>query len=366
MKTTIQVSQINKALQSLKRNVNGKTLLPILECVLFEFQDSKLKLTTSDLENTHSIVLDVQDAFNGAFAVQCDVLAETLKNVTDLTASFIFGEKSLEIKTKKGKYEMPIFDANEFPRQKPIVEAQKIPFNSERLIEAISKAVKFTGDDALRPALTGVYVCFENQKTTVVATDANKMYKFEYDESYTDEKLSFLLSKNACNILSGITNIDEISAIQINENNVCFDFGNQTLTSVLIDAKYPNYEAVIPKDNPIQVSVSKKEIENSLKTLLSYANRQTSQIALNVGLNSIEIQSQDIDNAKFASETVFCQNNTSEIKIGVNGKYFVSALSVVNTENAIMEMSQPSRAILLFPEGGFGKTTILVMPVILN
>lgn len=365
MKTTISVAPFNKAVQSLKRNINNKSALPILECILFEFEEKNLLLTSSDLENVHKIKIETLEASSGVFAVPGELLAETIKNITDISIDLEFTKTHLIIKSLRGEYEIPIYDVNEFPKTVDLNANNKVAINSELLTSLLSKASKFAGSDDLRPAMSSVLLSFRENETVIAATDANKLFKHSIAESFTNERFDILVPKKTTQLLSGLTNVDELASVRFNETNAEFDFGNQIITCRLVDAKYPNFEAVIPKYNEIEVRVSKKELELSLKTLGAYSNQTTREICLDVKMDKIQIQSQDIDYSRKAKETISCENQTSEIRIGFNSRYLSECVSSIESDFMILYFTAPNRACVIKPESA-ENTTVLVMPVILN
>ena len=137
----------------------------------------------------------------------------------------------------------------------------------------------------------------------------------------------------------------------------------------LIDARYPDYNAVIPVDNPNVMTVGRADFQNSLKRIAIYANKTTNQVVLDVTDKSLTVSAQDLDFSNEATEQMACAFEGSPMKIAFNAKFLVEMLGVLGSEEVRMEFSTPSRAGILTPveeENTNREILMLVMPVMLN
>ncbi|MEG1910626.1 MAG: DNA polymerase III subunit beta, partial [Bacteroidales bacterium] len=137
----------------------------------------------------------------------------------------------------------------------------------------------------------------------------------------------------------------------------------------LIEGKYPNYEAVIPQDNPNKLYIDRVTLLNSLKRVSIFANQAIPQAKFKMQASELLISAQDIDYASEAKERLACNYEGEPMEMGFNAKYIIEMLSSIETEEICLEMSQPSRAGILMPVGNENKDEnmlALVMPVMLN
>src|SRR5690606_27955269 len=119
------------------------------------------------------------------------------------------------------------------------------------LATAISKTIFASGNDDLRPVMSGVFFQFSTEGLTFVATDAHKLVKYSREDIPASQTAEFIMPKKPLNLLKGILSGSHSEVlIEYNESNAKFTFDDTTLICRLIDGKYPNYEAVIPKENP--------------------------------------------------------------------------------------------------------------------
>ncbi len=175
------------------------------------------------------------------------------------------------------------------------------------LIRGINKTIFATADDELRPVMNGVYINFAPAGLTFVGTDAHKLVKYEA-KAETDLTASFILPKKPANLLKSVL-LREEDAIEVrfDSKNAVFKLKNHTLVCRLIEGNYPNYNAVIPTDNPNKVLVDRIELVNGIKRVAVCSNPTTNLIRMDIGDNRINLTAQDIDFSVSANETISVQ-----------------------------------------------------------
>jgi len=157
--------------------------------------------------------------------------------------------------------------------------------------------------------------------------------------------------------------------IEYNDSNAVFTFQDTELTCRLIDGKYPNYEAVIPQENPNVLTVDRESILRSIKRVSIFANKTTHQVQLKISGSELAISAEDIDFANESKERLTCNYNGDDMEIGFNSRFIIEMLNNVTTEEVKIMMSQPNRAGLILPavqENENEDILMLVMPVMVN
>ena len=342
-----------KGLQQAVGTIKPNNTLPILDCFHLELQGNDLTITTSDLEVTTIVKLEVDTVSNGTIAVPHKTLLDLLKTFNNETITISAINNTLTITANSGEYQLAYDDANDYPNT-PSVDEQCVEINSTDLQQSISKVLFATANDDLRPTLSGVY--FDNG--FIVATDAHKLVKVE-----TNINADFILPKKASQQLKNLLPKDTNVALQYNQTNALFSFDNITIITRLVDGKYPNYNAVIPKENPNRLSINRQEFISVLKRMEVFANKQTNQIRLDLSEFEALISSEDTDYRNKAKETLNGVYSGQEIAIGVNAKFLVEMLNTLNCEEVFLDMSEPNKAILINGEEGI---LMLIMPMMLN
>ncbi|MDP3314048.1 DNA polymerase III subunit beta [Lutibacter sp.] len=371
MKFIVSSSQLLKQLQVLGGVINNSNTLPILDNFLFELNENELKILASDLETTMSTTIEVESNSVGSVAVSARLLLDTLKTFPNQPLTFKTEENNtIEISSNQGKYDMAYFDGNEFPKAITIESPSSTVLSGDVLATAISKTIFAAGNDDLRPVMSGVFFQFTTESLTFVATDAHKLVKYVRTDVSANETAEFIMPKKPLNLLKGIlggSNSDVI--IEYNDSNAKFTFDNVVLVCRLIDGKYPNYEAVIPKENPNKLTVDRGTFLNSVKRVSIFSSKTTHQIRLKMAGTELNISAEDIDYSNKAEERLICDYQGDDMQIGFNSRFLTEMLSNLNSNEILIEMSLPNRAGILTPIDGVEEgeyITMLVMPVMLN
>lgn len=371
MKFIVSSTYLQKQLQVLGGVINNSNTLPILDNFLFELQQSTLTVSASDLESTMSTTLEVESDSEGQVAVPAKLLLDTLKTFPEQPLTFVVeSNNSIEISSNHGKYALAFVSADEFPKPIELTDPIQTVVPSDMLAKAINKTIFAAGNDDLRPVMSGVFFQFSTDNLTFVATDAHKLVKYTRTDLKASETAEFIMPKKPLNLLKGIlATADEDVTIAYNDSNAKFSFGNSILICRLIDGKYPNYEAVIPKENPNQLTIGRNQFLNSVRRVSIFSNKTTHQIRLKIAGAELNISAEDIDYSNKAEERLTCDYQGDDMQIGFNSRFLNEMLGNLESEEVQLEMSLPNRAGILTPVDGLDEgelVTMLVMPVMLN
>lgn len=371
MKFIVSSSQLLKQLQVLGGVINSNNTLPILDNFLFELSENELKISASDLETTMSSVIEVESTDTGAIAINARLLLDTLKTFPEQPLTFkVEGDSTIEIISEQGKYDMAYFSGDEFPKAVELPSPSSTEIPSDILATAISKTIFAAGNDDLRPVMSGVFFQFSTDNLTFVATDAHKLVKYTRDDVSATESAEFIMPKKPLNLLKGIlAGSDDDVLVEYNESNAKFTFENSVLICRLIDGKYPNYEAVIPRENPNKLVIDRTQFLNSVRRVSIFSNKTTHQIRLKIAGAELNISAEDIDYSNKAEERLTCDYQGDDMQIGFNSRFLTEMINNLNSDDVQLEMSLPNRAGILTPVDGLDEgehVTMLVMPVMLN
>ncbi len=371
MKFIVSSTYLLKQLQVLGGVINNSNTLPILDNFLFELDNSKLTVSASDLETTMSSTLDVDSDSNGSVAIPARLLLDTLKTFPEQPLTFVIEENNtVEISSNHGKYALAYADGNEFPKAVSLENPSKTSLEGDILANAISKTIFAAGNDDLRPVMSGVFFQFSQDNLTFVATDAHKLVKYTRKDVSADQVAEFIMPKKPLNLLKGIlAGSEDTITIEYNDSNAKFTFDNTELVCRLIDGKYPNYEAVIPKENPNKLTIDRMQFLNSVRRVSIFSNKTTHQIRLKIAGAELNISAEDIDYSNKAEERLTCDYQGDDMQIGFNSRFLTEMINNLNAGEVQLEMSLPNRAGILTPTDGLDEgehVTMLVMPVMLN
>jgi len=371
MKFIVSSTYLLKQLQVLGGVINNSNTLPILDNFLFELNDSKLTVSASDLETTMSSTIDVESTSKGSIALPARLLLDTLKTFPEQPLTFVVEDNNtVEISSNHGKYALAYADGNEFPKAVALEDPSTTTITGDILATAISKTIFAAGNDDLRPVMSGVFFQFSTEGLTFVATDAHKLVKYTREDVKASQVAEFIMPKKPLNLLKGIlAGSDDKVTIEYNDSNAKFTFENSELVCRLIDGKYPNYEAVIPKENPNKLTIDRTQFLNSVRRVSIFSNKTTHQIRLKIAGAELNISAEDIDYSNKAEERLTCDYQGDDMQIGFNSRFLTEMLNNLSADEVQLEMSLPNRAGILTPIDGLDEgeqVTMLVMPVMLN
>ena len=373
MKFIVSSSLLLKNLQSIIGVINTSNTLPILDDFLFDLKDDELTITSSDLETTMSVTIKPDKALqNGSIAIPAKILVETLKTFADIPVSFSINDENqgIEISAGDGKYKMAGHKSDEYPRVPSLESTTSIELTSSLLSQAINKTLFATGNDELRLVLSGVFCELSPDDITFVATDAHKLVKYKRTDAKSNESASFILPKKPLNLLKNIISGQEMPvSIEYNRTNAFFSFQNIHLICRLIDGKYPNYDAVIPTDNPNKLTIDRNALLTTIRRVAIFANQSTHQIRFKLSGKELVLSSEDLDFSKESKDRLTCDYEGDDLEIGFNSKFLIEMLNNIDTDEVRLEMSAPNRAGILLPVNQENKNEdilMLVMPVMLN
>ena len=359
-----------KQLQKISGVLSTSNTLPILDNFLFEITSGQLTVSASDSETTISTTMDVDSKDEGKVCIPAKLLLEVLKNLPDQPCTFTVEEATLaiEIAYDNGKSSMVGYNGDDYPRTPALETPSSIRITGSILATAINKTLFATGLDDLRPVMSGVFCEFSPENITFVATDAHKLVRYTRTDSQATGSSSFILPKKPLNLLKATISNEEEVQLDYNDSNAVFTFGDIILTCRLIDGKYPNYEAVIPKENPNVLTIDRAQFLSSVKRVSIFANKTTHQIKLKLAGSELSLSAEDIDFSNKSNERITCNYAGEDMEIGFNSRFLMEMLNNLETTEVRLEMSEPSRAGLLMPSESNENEDILmlVMPVMLN
>lgn len=374
MKFIVSSLKLLKNLQALSGVIGSKNTLPILDDFLFQLTENELKITTSDLDVTMTVnmVPDMVDG-TGEVTIPARLLLEIMKNFPDvpITISVDNNTLAVELIAGEGRYKLAGHKSDEFPQLPAMADTLVWEIPADVLAKGFEKTVFATGVDEIRPIMSGVLMEMTENYLTFVATDAHKLVRYRRMDVKSDVVASFIVPKKPINQLKNIlgTLADEPVRIEFNKTNASFVFGDYVLICRLIEGRYPNYEAVIPKSNPNQLTIDRQTFLAAIRRVAVFSSKATHQVRFRITGQEIMLTAEDIDFYNEAKERLTCSYTGDDMEIGFNSRFFQEMLGNFDSDEVKLEMSAPNRAGILTPVGNENEAEdllMLLMPVMLN
>ncbi len=373
MRFDVSSTALLSRLQSISKVIASKNSLPILDSFLFDLDGNKLTITASDAETRLVTSVEVMNSKGtGLFAVSAKILLDPLKELPEQPLTFDINDENLEIfiHFQNGKYNFIGQKGDTYPLQKPLNDnVIAIIVDSQMLLNGISRSLFATADDELRPVMNGIYFDIHTDDLTFVASDGHKLVRLRNLSVKSPERASFILPKKPANLLKNLLGKEtEMVNIKFDDNNAYVNCANFEMVCRLIEGRYPNYNSVIPQENPFKVTIDRISFLNALKRVSVFSNPASSLVKLQLKESEMVVSAQDIDFSTSAEEKIVCQFDGTELNIGFKATYLIEILSNINSEEVILELADPSRAGLIVPAENEENEDqlMLLMPMMLN
>jgi len=375
MKFVISSTELLNHLQAISRVISNKNTLPILDNFLFQLSDNELKITASDLETTLITSIKLENVTDeGIIAIPAKILTDTLKEFPEQPLTFEINTDTLGvvITTENGKYSIVGQNGEDFP-QLPIIKDDKkntIQLPANVLLNGIAKTLFATADDELRPVMNGIFIELFSDNMTFVASDAHKLVRYRRMDVKAEQEASFILPKKPASLLKSILPKEENDVLlEFDDKNAFFTLSNYKLVSRLVEGNYPSYNSVIPTNNPNKLTVDRLDLYNALKRVSLFSNQASNLIKLELTGNQIDVSAQDIDFSISANERLNCQYEGDDMEIGFKSSFLIEILSNLASSDVLVELSDPSRAGIIFPvekDNTDEDVLMLLMPMMIN
>ena len=373
MRFTLSSSALNSRLQTLSKVINSKNTMPILECFMFEVNGNTLSITASDSENLmrSSVNLDDHDG-EGRFAVPNRTILDAVKELPEQPLTFNVDNvtNQIVISYQNGVYNFMFQSAEEYPITQGVSDAASvITVSSSILSDNINRSIFATAIDELRPVMNGIYFDLTPESLAIVASDGHKLVRNRNFNVKSETPASFILPKKPATLLKNVLAKDDSDVvIKFDDRRAEINFADGKLVCRLIEGRYPNYNSVIPKNNPNQLTIDRKAMLSALRRVMPFASESSELIRLHLESGKLELSSEDIDFATSAKETLTCEYNGQNMNIGFKGSSLSDILSNLEGDEITMELADPSRAGIILPaeKREDEDVLMLIMPILLN
>lgn len=373
MRFTISSTALSSRLVALSRVINSKNSLPILGDFLFEVVEGKLNLTASDSEVMMMTTLDlVETDGDGRFCVGNHDLLEAVKGISEQPITFDVNqaEKIAKISYQNGMFSLPVENADEFPQAQQVGEgATTINIPTSLLAENINRSIFATAQDELRPVMNGIYFDLTPDCLAIVASDGHKLVRNKILTISSDQPASFILPKKPASLLKNVLGKQGGDVvIRFDERNAEINFEEGVILCRLIEGRFPNYNSVIPQNNPNQLTVDRLGLLAALRRVQPFSNESSNLIRFHVESGVLQLDAEDYDFSKTATEKMSCDYNGMPMSIGFKGSSFIEILNNFDCPEVIIQLADPSRAGLVIPseQPENQDVLMLMMPMLIN
>ena len=354
MKFIVSSTLLLSHLQTISRVINSKNSMAILDNFLFRLEGTRLSMTASDQETTMTTAIDVMEAEGeGVFAVNAKILLEPLKELPDQPLTFEIDDNNLEIFLyfQNGRYNFIGVNGDEYPTKMPM-DSSAVSFSVEaqQLLNGIGCTLFATAEDELRPIMNGIFMDIFEDSVSFVASDTHKLVRFKNQGIAPGVRAAFILPKKPANLLKAILPKESgKEELAFDSQNACFKLSDFVLNCRLIEGNYPNYNSVIPTNNPNRLIIDRALFVNVLRRVSVFADAALGLAKLQLKNGELVVSTENKDYSISAEEKVACNYTGDDLTIGFKASFLIEILNNISATEVLVELSDPTRAGVILP-----------------
>jgi len=361
MQFILSSSDLLDKLQAVKTVIQSKNTNPILDNFLFDIADKKLHIYGSSGDTAMRALVPLETEEEGSYAVPADKLVSIIKSLPEQPLTFTFTDNQLRISAENGKYNLPVFNGDTFPKPEPLTDYFERQIPGSQLADAIDKTIYATFKDETRPVLTGVLFHFKDDRTNFVTSDTRRLVKFSVLDIHGNNN-EYIVPPKAANILKSLVAVsDEPVTMRFTDKSAEFHFDSYTLTTSLIIGKYPDYDLVFPKDNEYVLIVNREMFLSALKRMAIFASKSTQLIRMDMSGSELVLSARNEEMASDAEERMPVNYEGKDLSINFHVKYLTEMISHLESEDIKMTFKNERYPALIYPMDGMAENEEIVM-----
>lgn len=371
MKFAIQQEALQRSLDLVSAVVPGKTTLPILTSILVEADADGLQFSATNLDIsmvTRTVEAEVGEA--GRAAIPSGKLVSFVRNLSPGLVNVSVDKGKLKIKAGKASFEESCMNVEEYPKLPDTAAGDGFELAADLLIDMIAQTSYAVSKDETRPALMGILWEVRGDSLTMVATDAHRLARSRrsMDWSFTGERDLIVDTGGLRHLarMAGSNQEDDVIEVFFGANQLSFRAGRSLLHVRLLEGPFPDYNAVIPKDNDKQVTVDREALSQGIRRVCITADRITSQIRLGVESGRLELSARGSDGSHAEDEVAVAYDGEA-MEIGFNYNYLQDVLKNIGSNSVQFSLRNPQNAALVMPADDEGNPSddllCLLMPL---
>lgn len=368
MKFNVPSRLLYSYVSAVSKIINSKNAVSILNCFFLKLEGDCLTILASDMENSLEARLNVTEPEGeGAYCIDARRLVDLLKEMPDQGITIEIHPDSLmvDISYPNGKYNLVAIRGEEYPVPQNPVDADDntLSFTStaDKLIRGIDNTIFAVSSDVLRPMMTGILWDIKADRLVFVATDTRKLVKFTDNTIASGADGSFILPVKTASVFKNAYSKEGEVKVVAGSKGVRFESASFTFNSVLVKGKFPDYNRVIPQNNPYVLTIDRQAMLNAVRRVGGFVAADHGLIKFNITSELLTLRAADNDYCLSAREAIPCSFSGSELVIGFSAPYLSEILSTIPTSDVVIRLSDPSRPGVFTPSENIDDTELLML-----
>ena len=370
MNFKVSSSALYSRLIAASKVLSSKNSMPILDCFLLNVQDGTITITASDSEKYFiTSVPAIEQNENASFCLPAKTILDSIKELPEQPLSFDFNPENHKVEGthSSGSFSVAAQDAAPYPMPKTVdEEGTSLHLPASILLNGINRCLFATANDEIRLVMNGIYFDIKPDHIIFAGTDGRKLVRNINRNVQSGLTSGFIIPKKVAAILRSVLNKDEEDIeIKFDADKACIKSADMTMHFRLIEGRYPNYNAVIPQNNPYSATVDRAAMASALKRISVFCNQSSGLVKVELNNNTLRMTGQDNDYSTRAEEFLVCDYTNTPISIGFSCQFLLEITNILEGENVTIEVADPSRPGVLHPtvEDPNDELLMLLMPM---
>lgn len=367
MKFQIHSKTLYNALSTVSKVINSKNAMTILNNFLFEVDGSWVTITASDLENilTARVKIENFEGESGKFCVDARRCVELFKELPELNVDFIVDSNlAITIEYPGDKFNFVGINGNEYPTPKQEVqEMEPLTFECpvEQLVAGIDNTLFAVGSDDLRPQMMGILFDIKPDYITFVATDTRKLVRYTNSISGPGVTASCIIPVKPATIIKNAFAKEEKVKVTLDAKSATIESETFTFNCRFIKGVYPDYNRVIPVNNPYSLTIDRHSMLNALRRVGVFVDPGHGLVKFRITPENIEMKAQDNNFCTSGRVELPCSFTGNEMIIGFSAPYLIEICNTLTTDNIVIKLCDPSRPGVFVPEENAEGSDLLML-----
>lgn len=364
MKFSIQQEALLQPISQVVGVVERRQTLPVLANFLVSAQGNRLSITGTDMEVELIAAVNADIALEGEVTVPARKLVDIVRKLPEgvnITAS-LEGDKLL-ISSGRGRYTLSTLPATEFPATDQVETLETIKIQEVELKKLLDKTSFSMANQDVRYYLNGLLFEFHDGTLTTVATDGHRLAvcDLENDLGIAQDRQMIVPRKGVLELSRMLSESDDLVELALGKNHIRLVKGSMIFTSKLIDGRFPDYQAVIPKGTDKHIKMDRQSFTLALQRASILSNEKYKGVRLEASADSMKIVAHNPQHEE-AVEELEAELNFDHIAIGFNVTYLLDALNAIEGSSVVMSLKDANSSCLISGEEG-GRDKHVVMPL---
>src|SRR5713101_2699910 len=369
MEITVSKVELLRELTATQGVVERKTTIPILSNYLFEAAEGKLSLTATDLDLSLRTSCNAKVKKEGSCTIPARKLHDYVKLLPDSDITIkLLDNHWVSIRCGRSNTKMVGMARSNFPSLPVFPTASVVKIPAQVLREMISKTGFAIANEESRYTLNGALMVLKPESITMVATDGHRLAHIERSGEKFDGvsgEMKTLIPKKAMDELKSLLDGTDTETIDFakDESTLYFRIGPRLLTSRQLTGQFPNYEAVLPKDNSKSITVNGEDLSAAISRVAQFADERSRAVRIKLEKGELKLSASSTESGE-SEDSLEIDYNGETLTIGFNAQYILDFLKAAGSGDVKLELKDPQSAGQLRPaESEAYKYRYIVMPM---